>query len=238
MENQVEDLKQKVEELSAELKMTKSQLMQARVQQEALVSALRSERTLRKRGLKDNGKDSSRTDELIEESEKMANRDGLKGKVFHLLSDHQTNSKRKMASATENKTEEDQSLWVGSVEITEHSDGAERMRSSNLARRLSTEKRNPRTSTPVSSSNPDSPSYLEASRQDGKKELRVSQQTDEKTEKSDNSGVLSSKSEKGTSKGGSYAQGVSGNVSSRESRTHSSKRDSGISVDASPTPST
>ena len=84
MENQAEDLKQKVDELTADLKMTKSQLLQARVQQEALVSALKSERTLRKQGLKGNEKDSSRTDELIEKSEKMAHVDSLKGKVCHL----------------------------------------------------------------------------------------------------------------------------------------------------------
>ena len=165
--------------------MTKSQLLQARVQQEALVSALRSERTLRKQGLKGNEKDSSRTDELIEKSEKMAHVDSLKGKVCHLLSDYQTKSKGRMSSTLENETEpgEDQSFWVGSVEIAEHSDGADRMRSSNLARRLSTEQRNPRTSTPVSSHN--SPSCLEPLQQDNQKDLGVSQQTDEKSENSE-----------------------------------------------------
>ena len=234
MENQAEDLKQKVDELTADLNMTKSQLLQARVQQEALVSALRSERTLRKQGLKGNEKDSSRTDELIEKSEKMAHVDSLKGKVCHLLSDYQTKSKGRMASSLENETEpgEDQSFWVGSVEIAEHSDGADRMRSSNLARRLSTEQRNPHTSTPVSSHN--SPSCLEPLQQDNQKDLGVSQQTDEKSENS----VLQSSSEKGAIKEINNTEGTAKHPSNRKSRDQSSKRDSGISVDTSPTPST
>lgn len=215
--------------------MTKSQLLQARVQQEALVSALRSERTLRKQGLKGNEKDSSRTDELIEKSEKMAHVDSLKGKVCHLLSDYQTKSKGRVSSTSENEPEpgEDQSFWVGSVEIAEHSDGADRMRSSNLARWLSTEQRNPRTSTPVSSHN--SPSCLEPLQQDNQKDLGVSQQTDEKSE---NSEVLQSSSEKGAIKEINNTKGTAKHPSNRKSRDQSSKRDSGISVDTSPTPST
>lgn len=234
MENQAEDLKQKVDELTADLNMTKSQLLQARVQQEALVSALRSERTLRKQGLKGNEKDSSRTDELIEKSEKMAHVDSLKGKVCHLLSDYQTKSKGRVSSTSENEPEpdEDQSFWVGSVEIAEHSDGADRMRSSNLARRLSTEQRNPHTSTPVSSHN--SPSCLEPLQQDNQKDLGVSQQTDEKSENS----VLQSSSEKGAIKEINNTEGTAKHPSNRKSRDQSSKRDSGISVDTSPTPST
>lgn len=210
--------------------MTKSQLLQARVQQEALVSALRSERTLRKQGLKGNEKDSSRTDELIEKSEKMAHVDSLKGKVCHLLSDYQTKSKGRMSSTLENETEpgEDQSFWVGSVEIAEHSDGADRMRSSNLARRLSTEQRNPRTSTPVSSHN--SPSCLEPLQQDNQKDLGVSQQTDEKSENSE--------VRVGAIKEINNTEGTAKYPSNRKSRDQSSKRDSGISVDTSPTPST
>lgn len=234
MENQAEDLKQKVDELTADLNMTKSQLLQARVQQEALVSALKSERTLRKQGLKGNEKDSSRTDELIEKSEKMAHVDSLKGKVCHLLSDYQTKSKGRVSSTSENEPEpdEDQSFWVGSVEIAEHSDGADRMRSSNLARRLSTEQRNPHTSTPVSSHN--SPSCLEPLQQDNQKDLGVSQQTDEKSENS----VLQSSSEKGAIKEINNTEGTAKHPSNRKSRDQSSKRDSGISVDTSPTPST
>ena len=230
MENQAEDLKQKVDELTADLNMTKSQLLQARVQQEALVSALRSERTLRKQGLKGNEKDSSRTDELIEKSEKMAHVDSLKGKVCHLLSDYQTKSKGRVSSTSENEPEpdEDQSFWVGSVEIAEHSDGADRMRSSNLARRLSTEQRNPHTSTPVSSHN--SPSCLEPLQQDNQKDLGVSQQTDEKSENSE--------VRVGAIKEINNTEGTAKHPSNRKSRDQSSKRDSGISVDTSPTPST
>lgn len=235
MENQAEDLKQKVEELTAELKMTKSQLVQARVQQEALVSALRSERTIRKKGSKENGNDSAQIEELMEKSEKMADSDGLKGKFFNLLSRHRTNSKGKMVSATE--TEEDKLLWVGSVEIAEHSSAADRMTSSKLVRRLSTEKRNPRTSTPVSNSDRDSPfaSNLEDSEKDTKKELGQSEKIDEESGNSDSAGVLLNRSRKDTSEERNRPQG---NMSTQEPRTRSSKRDSGISVDASPTPST
>lgn len=235
MENQAEDLKQKVEELTAELKMTKSQLVQARVQQEALVSALRSERTIRKKGSKENGNDSAQIEELMEKSEKMADSDGLKGKFFNLLSRHRTNSKGKMVSATE--TEEDKHLWVGSVEIAEHSSAADRMTSSKLVRRLSTEKRNPRTSTPVSNSERDSlfASNLEDSEKDTKKELGQSEKIDEESGNSDSAGVLLNRSRKDTSEERNRPQG---NMSTQEPRTRSSKRDSGISVDASPTPST
>lgn len=237
MENQAEDLKQKVEELTAELKMTKSQLVQARVQQEALVSALRSERTIRKKGSKENGNDSAQIEELMEKSEKMADSDGLKGKFFNLLSRHRTNSKGKMVSATGTETEEDKLLWVGSVEIAEHSSAADRMTSSKLVRRLSTEKRNPRTSTPVSNSDRDSPfaSNLEDSEKDTKKELGQSEKIDEESGNSDSAGVLLNRSRKDTSEERNRPQG---NMSTQEPRTRSSKRDSGISVDASPTPST
>ncbi|XP_078356601.1 uncharacterized protein LOC144641472 [Oculina patagonica] len=240
LENQVEDLKQKVDELTAELKMTKSQLVQARVQQEALVSALRSERTLRKKGSTENGNNSAQIEELMEESEKMANGAGLRGKVFNLLSTrHPTKSKGKIISSNNgSQTEEDKSLWEGSVEIAEHSSGADRMRSSKLVRRISTEKRNPRTSTPVSNSNRDSPSYLETTEMDTKKELQESEKTDEKPGNSDSSEVLPSKNKKETREKSNHQQGVLRKTSNREPRTHSSKRDSGISVDASPTPST
>lgn len=229
-----------MDELTAELKMTKSQLVQARVQQEALVSALRSERTLRKKGSTENSNNSAQIEELMEESEKLANGAGLRGKAFNLLSTrHRANSKGKTTSTNNgSQTGEDKSLWVGSVEIAEHSSGADRMRSSRLARRLSTEKRNPRTSTPVSNSNRDSPSYLETTEMDTKKELEESKKTDEKSGNSESSEVLSSKNKEETSEETNRQQGVLRNTPSREPRTHSSKRDSGISVDASPTPST
>lgn len=228
-----------MDELTAELKMTKSQLVQARVQQEALVSALRSERTLRKKGSTENGNNSAQIEELMEESEKMANGAGLRGKAFNLLSRHRTNSKGKMSSTNNgSETEEDKSLWVGSVEIAEHSSGADRMRSSRLVRRLSTEKRNPRTSTPVSNSNRDSATYLETSEMDTKKESQESKKIGEMPGNSDSSEVLSSDNKKETSEESDSQPGVLRNTSSREERTHSSKRDSGISIDVSPTPST
>ena len=231
-------MKQKVDELTAELKMTKSQLVQARVQQEALLSALRSERSLRKRGLSENGNDSAQIEELMEESEKMANVAGLRGKVFSLSTRHRANSKGKIASATGGETEEDKTPWVGSVEITEHSSGTDRMTSSRLVRRLSTEKRNPRTSTPVSNSTRHRSITPETSEMDAKKELEESETIDKKSEKSDSSNVFSSNSKKDTSEEGNDHQKVLTNVPSTEPRAHSSKRDSGISVDASPTPST
>ena len=218
--------------------MTKSQLVQARVQQEALVSALRSERSLRKRGLTENGNNSAQIDELMEESEKMANVAGLRGKVFSLLTRHRANSKGKIASATGGETDEDKTPWVGSVEITEHSSGTDRMRSSRLVRRLSTENRNPRTSTPVSNSTRNRSITPETSEMDAKKESEESETIDKKSEKSDSSNVFLSNSKKDTSEEGNDHQKVLTKVPSTEPRAHSSKRDSGISVDASPTPST
>ena len=219
--------------------MTKSQLVQARVQQEALVSALRSERSLRKKGLTENGNNSAQIDELLEESEKMANVAGLRGKVFNLMSTrHRANSKGKIASATGGETEEDKTPWVGSVEITEHSCGTDRMRPSRLVRRLSAEKRNPRTSTPVSNSTHTRSMTPETSEIDGKKVFEESETIDKKSENSDSSNVFLSKSKQDASEDGSDHQEVLTNVPSKEPRAHSSKRDSGISVDASPTPST
>lgn len=219
-------MKQKVDELTAELKMTKSQLVQARVQQEALLSALRSERTLRKKGSTENVNNSAQIDELIEKSEKMVNIAGLRGKVFNLSTRHRANSKGKTASATGGETEEDKTPWLGSVEITEHSSGADRMRSSRLVRRLSTEKRNPRTSTPVSNSTHHSSLSPETSEMDAKKALV--------SENPNSSSVLLGENKNDTSEGGNDHQ----EVPSEEPRAHSSKRDSGISIGASPTPST
>jgi len=234
LENQTEDLKQKVDELTAELKMTKSQLVQARVQQEALLSALRSERTLRKKGSTENVNNSAQIDELIEKSEKMVNIAGLRGKVFNLSTRHRANSKGKTASATGGETEEDKTPWLGSVEITEHSSGADRMRSSRLVRRLSTEKRNPRTSTPVSNSTHHSSLSPETSEMDGKKASEESERLSETSENPNSSSVLLGENKNDTSEGGNDHQ----EVPSEEPRAHSSKRDSGISVGASPTPST
>lgn len=231
-------MKQKVDELTAELKMTKSQLVQARVQQEALLSALRSERSLRKKGSTENGNNSAQIDELMEESEKMANVAGLRGKVFNLSTRHRANSKGKIAGATGGEIEEDKTPWVGSVEITEHSSGTDRMSSSRLFRRLSAEKRNPRTSTPVSNATHNCSMTPETSEIDAKKELEESETIDKKSENSDSSNVFLSESKKDTNEEGNDHQRVLTNVHSKEPRAHSSKRDSGISVDASPTPST
>jgi len=214
--------------------MTKSQLVQARVQQEALLSALRSERTLRKKGSTENVNNSAQIDELIEKSEKMVNIAGLRGKVFNLSTRHRANSKGKTASATGGETEEDKTPWLGSVEITEHSSGADRMRSSRLVRRLSTEKRNPRTSTPVSNSTHHSSLSPETSEMDGKKASEESERLSETSENPNSSSVLLGENKNDTSEGGNDHQ----EVPSEEPRAHSSKRDSGISVGASPTPST
>ena len=231
-------MKQKVDELTAELKITKSQLVQARVQQEALLSALRSERTLRKKRSTENVNNSAQIDELIEKSEKMVNVAGLRGKVFNLSTRHRANSKGKTASTTGGETDEDKTPWLGSVEITEHSSGADRMRSSRLVRRLSTEKRNPRTSTPVSNSTHHSSLSPETSEMDAKKVLEESERLIETSENPNSSNVLLGENKNDTSEGGSDHQEVLTNMHSEEPRAHSSKRDSGISVDASPTPST
>lgn len=232
MEDQVDDLKQKVEELTAELKMTKSQLVQARVQQEALVSALRSERTLRKKKSTASARNSADVDDLMEKSEKMANIGELRGQTYQLLARYQANGDGTMAGLNGSENKEDKSLWTGSVEIAEHSNGDDRMRSSNLVRRLSQEKRNPRTSTPVSNSNHDSPSYLDESQGGATKtESMESENIRENTD-------ITLAEEQNTRQDKSRHQGDLRNASSREPRKRSSKRDSGISVDASPTPST
>ena len=235
MENQVDDLKQKVDELTAELKMTKSQLVQARVQQEALVSALRTERLLRKKKATGSSRNSADIDELLEKSEKIANVEGLRGKVFQLLPRSRSNSRSKMAALNGNETEEDRSLWNGAVQIAEHSCGADRMRSSNLIRRLSQEKQTPRTSTPVAHLGADSPSYLEESHvAETKTDIKESDSIQEKTEQANSKDVALAKPED-KKEDKNHHQGAS---SGRQPRKHSSKRDSGISVDASPTPST
>lgn len=238
MEDQVDDLKQKVEELTAELKMTKSQLVQARVQQEALVSALRSERTLRKKKSTASARNSADVDDLMEKSEKMANIGELRGQTYQLLARYQANGDGKMAGLNGSENKEDKSLWTGSVEIAEHSNGDDRMRSSNLVRRLSQEKRNPRTSTPVSNSNHDSPSYLDESQGGATKTESIeSENIRENTEKVKSADITLAE-EQNTRQDKSRHQGDLRNASSREPRKRSSKRDSGISVDASPTPST
>lgn len=236
LENQVDDLKQKVDELTAELKMTKSQLVQARVQQEALVSALRTERSLRKKKSAGSSRNSADIDELLEKSEKMANVDGLRGKIYQLLPRSRSNSRSKMAALNGNETVEDNSCWNGAVEIAEHSSGADRMRSSNLIRRLSQEKQNPRTSTPVASSGGDSPGYLDESQvAEIKKDSKESESTQGQNEQALNSTDVALAEPEDTKKDKNCHRGAS---CGRQPRTHSSKRDSEISVDTSPTPST
>ena len=244
MENEVDDLKRKVEELQAELKMTKSQLVQARVQQEALVSALRIERALRKKGSVTGSKRSSAdVDELLEQSEKMANVDGLRGKIYDLMMPKsRSNSSSKMA--TLNGNEGDKVLWNEIVDIAEHSSGAARMRSSKLVRRQSREKQSPLTSTPVSNSDRGSPRYMEDSQVDETKKglteidntggahKHLSSTTVESAE-SATKDTKDTKEEKSHNKPGNLT-----NVASVGLRKHGNKRDSGISVDTSPTPST
>lgn len=237
MENQVEDLKQKVDELTAELKMTQSQLVQARVQQEALVSALRTERAVRKKKARDSLRNSADVEELLDQSEKMANVDGLRGKVYQLLPRSRSISKGKMAALDGNETEEDKTLWGGTVEIAEHSTGADRMRSSNLRRRISQEKQNPLTSTPVSNSGNNSPSYLDASQVVlTKNELKDSDNSKEGTEHLNSTDDTSTETEDAKELKND-CQGDARNAK-RGTQKHSGKRDSGISVDVSPTPST
>lgn len=236
MEGQVDDLKQKVDELTAELKMAKSQLVQARVQQEALVSALRSERTLRKKRSTESSRNSAEIDELMEKSEKMANVNDLKGKICGLLPRHRSNSKGKMAALNGSETAENGALWTGGIEIAEHSTGADRMSSSKLVRRLSQEKHNPQTSTPVSTSGRDSPHYLDESLGVTQKEIKESHDVKEKTENLNSDATLVK--EQDTSQVENHHRGDLRIVSSREPRKNSNKRDSGISVDASPIPST
>ena len=236
MEDQVEDLKQKVEELTAELKMTKSQLVQARVQQEALVSALRSERNLRKRRSTESSRNSAEIDDLMEKSEKLADVDGLRGKIYQLLPRQRSNSKGKMAGLNESENEDNKTLWSGRVDIAEHSDGADRMRSSNLVRRISQEKQSPRTSTPVSNHGSPRPLLDESQRDVTEKELEESD--DVGKENSNSADNVLAEEEDTIERIINNHQGVLRNVSSREPKKHTSKRDSGISVDASPTPST
>ena len=234
MENQVDDLKQKVDELTAELKMTKSQLVQARVQQEALVSALRTERSLRKKKSRESLRNSADVEDLLEQSEKMANVEGLRGKVYQLLPRSRPNSRGTMAALNGNEPEEDKSLWSGAVEIAEHSTGVDRMRSSNVVTRISQEKLNPRTSTPVrSNSDQDSPSYLDESQVVvTKNELfQESDKIKEETKHLNSSDAETKDPNKKDHQGGIRNTNTG-------TRKHSSKRDSGISVDVSPTPST
>ncbi|XP_068722424.1 sorting nexin-16-like [Montipora capricornis] len=244
LENEVGDLKRKVEELQAELKITKSQLVQARVQQEALVSALRIERALRKKGSVTASKRSSAdVDELLEQSEKMANVDGLRGKIYDLMMPKsRSDSSSKMA--TLNGNEGDKVLWNEIVDIAEHSSGAARMRSSKLVRRQSREKQSPLTSTPVSNSDRGSPRYMEDSQVDETKKglteidntggahKHLSSTTVESAE-SATKDTKDTKEEKSHNKPGNLT-----NVASVGLRKHGNKRDSGISVDTSPTPST
>ena len=245
LENQAEDLRQKVDELTAELEMTKSQLIQARVQQEALVSALQSERTLRKRGAVEKRGDSALVDEMIAENEKRTRSNSLRERFSPLLPQprRRTNSKGKVP---------DKNLWGGSIEIAEHSSGAcaDKMRSSKLSRRNSEERRThgSHTPTPVLTSTPSSDlngiahkpaSYLEVSLHDGRETLKECEESDKTKPVLDSSGVLPTEASKDGLQDKSDHRQVVRKVSGEQpGRKHSSKRDSGISIDNSPTPST
>lgn len=237
MEDQVEDLKQKVEELTAELKITKSQLVQARVQQEALVSALRSERSLRKKKSTESSRNSADVEELMEKSENFANVDSLRGKFYHLLHSDQSSSKGEVDNISGNEREKDKPIWPGGVEIVEHSDGTNRIRPSQLVRRISQEAQNPRTSTPTSShSESQQPAFLDEENS-AKKELEESDNSSEKTNYVKSASNIQLPEDQVTTEGTSHQEDLRG-ASRRKPKKRSSKRDSGISVDVSPTPST
>ena len=237
MEDQVEDLKQKVEELTAELKITKSQLVQARVQQEALVSALRSERSLRKKKSTESSRNSADVEELMEKSESFANVDSLRGKFYHLLHSDQSSSKGEEDNNSGNEREKDKTIWPEGVEIVEHSDGTNRIRPSQLVRRISQEAQNPRTSTPASShSESPQPAFLNEENS-AKKELEESDNSSEKTNDAKSASNIQLPEDQVTTEATSHQEDLRG-ASRRKPKKRSSKRDSGISVDVSPTPST
>lgn len=237
MEDQVEDLKQKVEELTAELKITKSQLVQARVQQEALVSALRSERSLRKKKSTESSRNSADIEELMEKSERFANVDSLRGKFYHLLHSDQSGSKAEVDNIGGNEREKDKTIWPGGVEIVEHSNGTNRMKSSQLVRQIFQESQNPRTSTPASSHRDSpQPAFLNEGNST-KKELEESDHSGEKTNNANSASNIQLPEDQFTIEGTSHQDDLR-DASRRKPKKHSSKRDSGISVDVSPTPST
>lgn len=243
LESEVDDLKRKVEELQAELKMTKSQLVQARVQQEALVSSLRMERTLRKKGTTTGSKrNSAEVEKLLENSENMADVDGLRGKVYELMSKPRSKSVSKMAPLNGNETEADKMLWNGRVDITEQSSGASRMMPSKLIRRQSQGKRSPLTSTPVSNSDRDSPKYHVSQLAEAKNKLTDNSKTLGIHEDFNTASTVSTSAfvKDTTERHNHYQAGNSKDSANEEPKTNTctNKRDSGISVDTSPTPST
>lgn len=230
-----------MEELQAELKMTKSQLVQARVQQEALVSSLRMERTLRKKGTTTGSKrNSAEVEKLLENSENMADVDGLRGKVYELMSKPRSNSVSKMAPLNGNETEADKVLWNGRVDIAEQSSGASRMMPSKLIRRQSQGKRSPLTSTPVSNSDRDSPKCHVSQLAEAKNKLTDNSKTLGIHEDFNTASTVSTSAfvKDTTERHNHYQAGNSKDSANEEPKTNTNKRDSGISVDTSPTPST
>lgn len=222
--------------------MTKSQLVQARVQQEALVSSLRMERTLRKKGTTTGSKrNSGEVEKLLENSENMADVDGLRGKVYELMSKPHSNSVSKLAALNGDEMEADKVLWNGRVDIAEQSSGASRMRPSKLIRRQSQGKQSPLTSTPVSNSDRDSPKYRDASQlTEAKNELTDNSKTLDVHEDLNTASIVSTDAVvKDTKESDNHYQPRNSKTAANEEpRRRTNKRDSGISVDTSPTPST
>lgn len=151
LEEQLSDVKQKVQELVAELNATKSQLAHARVQQEALVSALHAERGLRdgKSSTKQLG-DADNVEALLTESEISWRCHGysLRGKMAHVMPSYLQTDKEAVNTKTTSPLEKGNS-WERRLEIAVQSSGLDRRRPSKLSRRCSSEPKNPRTSTPV-----------------------------------------------------------------------------------------
>jgi hypothetical protein len=218
-------LKEKLLEMTSELSATKSQLAQARVQQEALVSSLKEERaskSYRKDMMRETNKESFRPIKTDHSSFT-----GLK----------KSSDSREYENIQETKTIASQNSWAGNLEITVHSKGVDKMKPPS---RRTPEVSQPLTSTPTKDSRLESfktenvlregsseeavgfdKSVLENSKDTATEDL-----TKDKVDKQLNNRELqydiSDKEDKD----------MAGNDTSDAHSEHSNKRDSGIILDS------
>ena len=256
LEDQLENAKQNISELTSELSATKSQLAQARVQQEALVSALRMERQSNAtKGRRRNDSSVCRTLQHNLPDGYFRNIDNVR--VSSGCCGQETQS-------WDGEVEDDHQVWHGNVENSVHSATADRTKPAALKPRLGSIDDPPqsplseddlgriKTSTPVEKKKADCT-------------LAFPMENDLTTERPHNDGIVVENENRGenpvckdfkdssdyltdkdesdlkyqaflTNSPGQNKRNASG--ATEDNRVRNLKRDSGIIVDRSPTPIT
>ncbi|XP_031558781.1 sorting nexin-16-like [Actinia tenebrosa] len=210
LEDEIENLKEQLREAASELSATRSQLAQARVQQEALVSSLKEERAT-----------NSYRKSLTQETSKDSFKPIMDG--HRIISRKRSSDLKKSDNIQETESTATKSSWATDLEIAAHSKGVDKIKPTP---RRTPAAMQPLTSTPTKDSDLVSFTDSNISREGSSEE--ASGIDAGKDIKKDNEATASNQCDESDDK-----EVTENDISeSRPSSEHSNKRDSGIILDS------